>query len=88
MARIELDWNKYIEKSRQAAAEGIVMLKNDGALPIEKDKCIAVFGRIQNNYYKSGTGSGGLVNVTEVIGITEGLKRCGACLNTELIDAY
>lgn len=88
MARIELDWNKYIEKSRQAAAEGIVMLKNDGALPIEKDKCIAVFGRIQNNYYKSGTGSGGMVNVTEVIGITEGLKRCGACLNTELIDAY
>ena len=89
MAKITLDWNKYIDKSRQVAAEGVVMLKNDGGvLPLDKDRCTAVFGRIQSHYYKSGTGSGGLVNVTEVVGITEGLLRCGAKLNTELIDAY
>lgn len=89
MATITLDWDKYTEKARQTSAEGIVMLKNDNAvLPVEKDKCIAVFGRIQSNYYKSGTGSGGMVNVTEIVGITEGLKRCGANLNTELIDTY
>ncbi len=89
MAKITLDWNKYIEKSRQVAAEGIVMLKNDNnTLPLGKDSCTAVFGRIQNHYYKSGTGSGGLVNVTEIVGITEGLLRCGARLNTELLDVY
>ena len=89
MAKITLDWNKYIDKSRQVAAEGVVMLKNDNSvLPLDKDKCTAVFGRIQSHYYKSGTGSGGLVNVTEVVGITEGLLRCGAKLNQELIDTY
>ncbi len=88
MAQITLDWNKYIEKAVQTAAEGIVMLKNDGALPLEKDGCTAVFGRIQNHYYKSGTGSGGLVNVSEVVGITDGLIRRGANINRELMDAY
>ncbi|MGN0675643.1 MAG: glycoside hydrolase family 3 C-terminal domain-containing protein, partial [Oscillospiraceae bacterium] len=88
MSKIILDWNEYIEKARQASAEGIVMLKNDGALPLDKESCTAVFGRIQNHYYKSGTGSGGLVNVSEVIGITDGLIRCGARLNTELMETY
>ncbi len=88
MSKITLDWNEYIEKARQASAEGIVMLKNDGALPLEKGSCTAVFGRIQNHYYKSGTGSGGLVNVSEVIGITDGLIKCGAKLNTELMETY
>ncbi len=88
MAKIILDWNEYIEKSRQVSAEGVVMLKNNGALPLCKDSCTAVFGRIQNHYYKSGTGSGGLVNVTEVVGITDGLLRSGAKLNTELMDVY
>ncbi len=89
MAKITLDWDKYIAKSRQVAAEGIVMLKNDnGVLPLDKESCTAVFGRIQNHYYKSGTGSGGLVNVTEVVGITEGLRRSGARLNDELIETY
>lgn len=88
MSKITLDWNEYIQKARQASAEGIVMLKNDGALPLANDSCTAVFGRIQTNYYKSGTGSGGLVNVSEVIGITDGLLRCGAKLNRELIETY
>lgn len=88
MAKITLDWNEYIEKARQAAAEGAVMLKNDGALPLKKDETAAVFGRIQNSYYKSGTGSGGLVNVSKVYSVVDGLLENGAKLNRELMDVY
>ena len=84
-----LDWNEYIEKSAEAVAEGIVMLKNDNhALPLDRTKEIAVFGRIQLHYYKSGTGSGGLVNVSRVIGVTDGLIERGAKINSELLDIY
>ncbi len=88
MAKIVLDWNKYTETARQAAAEGIVMLKNDGVLPIDKNSVTAVFGRIQHNYYKSGTGSGGLVNVSKVWSIVDGLKAAGAKLSEELENTY
>ncbi|MBQ8569007.1 MAG: glycoside hydrolase family 3 protein [Oscillospiraceae bacterium] len=84
-----LDWNKYIEKSVEVISEGIVMLKNDNnALPLDKNAETAVFGRIQLHYYKSGTGSGGLVNVSRIVGITDGLIECGARINTELLDIY
>ena len=84
-----LDWNKYLEKAAETAAEGIVMLKNDNAaLPVSKDDEIAVFGRIQLDYYKSGTGSGGLVNVHKVTGIVDGLLECGVKLNGELLEFY
>ncbi|MBQ0003792.1 MAG: glycoside hydrolase family 3 protein [Treponema sp.] len=70
-----LDWNKYIEKSREVIREGCVLLENKNqVLPLKKGCRAAVFGRIQHNYYKSGTGSGGMVNVNHVYGITEGLK--------------
>ena len=86
---IKLDWEKYIEASVETVSEGIVMLKNDrGVLPLDKNKETAVFGRIQLHYYKSGTGSGGMVNVTEVVGITDGLLRSGAKINEELLDVY
>ncbi|MBS1405235.1 MAG: beta-glucosidase, partial [Oscillospiraceae bacterium] len=85
-----LDWNKYIDKSAETVSEGIVMLKNDNnALPLRKDSEVAVFGRIQLNYYKSGTGSGGLVNVSRVIGITDGLEESGSVkVNEELLNVY
>jgi beta-glucosidase len=53
--------------AREVAAEGAVLLKNENqTLPIKLNEKVAVFGRIQNSYYKSGTGSGGLVNVDYV----------------------
>ena len=66
----KLDWNVYIDTAAKTVAEGIVMLKNEHhALPLSKEKEIAVFGRIQLHYYKSGTGSGGMVNLSKVTGI-------------------
>ena len=52
---------------REAAAEGAVLLKNEGhMLPIEKNETVSIFGRSQIEYYRSGTGSGGAVNVPYV----------------------
>ncbi len=83
-----LDWDKYIETSARAVSGGVVMLKNDGALPLKKGGTAAVFGRIQLHYYKSGTGSGGMVNVSKVVGITDGLLECGYKLDEKLLDTY
>ncbi|MBQ8180387.1 MAG: glycoside hydrolase family 3 protein [Ruminococcus sp.] len=84
-----LDWNKYLEKAAETVSEGIVMLKNDNnVLPITKDEVISVFGRIQLHYYKSGTGSGGMVNVSKVTSILDGLIESGVCINSDLLEIY
>ena len=72
MAVLTLDWKKYEEVAVRAAEEGAVLLKNDGALPAAKGTKAALFGRMQSNYYKSGTGSGGMVNTGHVTTILPG----------------
>ena len=53
-----LDFEKYTAKARQAVAEGQVLLLNQNhVLPLPKGSHVAVFGRMQLHYYKSGTGS-------------------------------
>mgnify|MGYP003296460698 CR=1 FL=1 len=84
-----LDWNAYLKKAAEAVAEGVVMLKNDNAaLPLLQNEEIAMFGRIQLHYYKSGTGSGGMVNVSKVTGIPEDLQDRGVRLYAPLLEAY
>ncbi|MDE6671939.1 MAG: glycoside hydrolase family 3 C-terminal domain-containing protein [Ruminococcus sp.] len=84
-----LDWSRYLEKAVQVASEGIVMLENNNnTLPLDSSKPVAIFGRIQLHYYKSGTGSGGMVNVSKVTGITDGLIEAGIEIDTELLDIY
>ena len=85
-----LDWQYYSDKAIASVAEGCVLLRNEGkVLPFRKGEKVAVFGRIQLDYYKSGTGSGGMVNVSRVVGITEGLMESGAVeVNRELLKIY
>ena len=79
----------YARTARAVVAEGIVMLRNEGGvLPIKKGEKIALFGRGQFNYYKSGTGSGGLVNTSYVTGIKEALEKSSFVLNGKLTAAY
>lgn len=62
--------------ARHVATEGAVLLKNEHqTLPLLHHDKVAVFGRIQSHYYKSGTGSGGLVNVDYTINILDGLRQ-------------
>ena len=90
MPELVLDWNKYIEAAISAAAEGTVMLRNEEeALPLKHGTRVALFGRMQTHYYKSGTGSGGMVNVSHVTDIREGLASSPALtLDPELMDIY
>ena len=90
MPELVLDWNKYREAAIMAAAEGIVMLRNEGeALPLKHGSRVALFGRMQTHYYKSGTGSGGMVNVSHVTDIREGLADSPSItLDPELMDIY
>lgn len=75
---------------REAAAEGAVLLKNEGhMLPIKKDETVSIFGRSQIEYYRSGTGSGGAVNVPYVKNILDGIKENNAFpVNEELVETY
>lgn len=67
--------NRFAAVARRAVAEGVVLLKNNGeVLPLQEGTTISLFGRSQYNYYKSGTGSGGMVNTKYVIGVKEALE--------------
>lgn len=75
---------------RKIAAEGSVLLKNeDNVLPFKKGEKVAVFGRIQTTYYKSGTGSGGDVKIKKHPSIIESLKKDGSIIiDEELLSVY
>lgn len=62
--------------ARKAAAEGIVLMKNEGVLPLEKGSKVALFGSGAGRTIKGGTGSGD-VNEREVISICQGLINAG-----------
>lgn len=84
-----IDGDAYARMARKAAAEGAVLLKNEGnVLPLKEGVRLAVFGRIQFDYYKSGTGSGGMINTRYVVGILDALKEEKIVLNLELEQVY
>lgn len=79
----------FAKKSREAAAEGIVLLRNeDNVLPFTKEDKISVFGRPQIEYYRSGTGSGGAVQVEYATNILDGFKNSHLNINEELVKDY
>lgn len=65
----------------RAACEGIVLLENDGTLPL-KNKEIALFGAGASRTIKGGSGSGE-VNERHSITIFEGLEKAGFDVETE-----
>lgn len=64
--------------TRQAATEGMVLLKNnENVLPLKSDDTVAIFGKGQINLIKGGTGSGD-VKVAKVVNLLEGLEEKAA----------
>ena len=80
---------ELIPLCRKAGAEGCVLLKNDdGVLPLA-GSTVSVFGRIQYEHYKSGTGSGGLVNAAYKTNIIDALfSKKSIKVNSELAEIY
>ena len=68
--------------AREMAAEGMVLLKNEGLLPFKEDIHIALLGAGAAKTVKGGIGSGD-VNNRENITIYRGLKESGIFLTSE-----
>ena len=73
--------------SREAAAEGMVLLRNNDALPLRIGTKIALFGNNSYDIIPGGTGSGE-VNKAYVINLDEGLLNEGFKLNKIISDKW
>lgn len=79
----------FADKSREAATEGAVLLKNEeNMLPLTKEDKISVFGRPMIEYYRSGTGSGGAVNVEYATNILDGFNNSELTINQDIVADY
>jgi len=68
------DLEAHAKIAYEAAAEGVVLLKNDGALPLSGDHKVAVFGTGQIETVRGGTGSG-WTYPRYVISILDGMRE-------------
>lgn len=77
------------ELARKSAAEGCVLLKNNGVLPFKKKEKITVFGRCQVDTFYVGYGSGGDVHPPYQVSILDGLRACcDISVNEEVAAIY
>ena len=83
------DFVAHAAITRQSAAEGIVLLKNNGALPWKQGsiKTVALFGENSYDFLSGGTGSG-CVHPPYVVDMLEGLKNAGISSSPVLTDIY
>ena len=74
------------EIARKGAVEGIILLKNNGVLPL-KGKRVALYGNGSYDITCGGTGSGN-VNRAYTSQLYEGLEKKGIEINSKLKDTY
>ena len=82
------DLKAHAEVTRQSAAEGMVLMKNEKALPFaESVKNVALYGNTSYDFIAGGTGSGN-VNHAYVVSLVDGLKNGGYTISEEMKSAY
>ena len=81
------DLEKHALIARQAAAEGMVLLKNQNTLPLSNVKNVALIGVTSYDFISGGTGSGD-VNEAYTVSLEEGLNNQGFKINKTAKDAY
>ncbi len=81
------DLEAHAAITRQSAAEGMVLLKNEEALPIRDAKNVALLGVTSYDFIAGGTGSGD-VNEAYTVSLEEGLVNAGFEINALGKEAY
>ena len=82
------DLEAHAAVTRQSAAEGMVLMKNEKALPFaENVKNVALYGCTSYDFIAGGTGSGN-VNHAYVVSLLDGLKNGGYNVSEEMKTAY
>ena len=78
-----------IAKSRANAGEGIVLMENDGILPLKPGTGVALFGMCAKNTIKGGGGSGDVyTDDSDLIKIWQGLQMVGLELDPQVLAWY
>jgi beta-glucosidase len=81
------DLKAHAQVGREAAAEGMVLLRNEGVLPLRSSAKLALFGNTSYSMITGGTGSGD-VNEAYSISLVEGLKGAGVAIDGALAESY
>ena len=81
------DLKAHAEMARQSATEGMVLLKNEQTLPLQKAMNVALLGVTSFDFIAGGTGSGD-VNEAYTISLEEGLENSNFEINQASKDAY
>jgi beta-glucosidase len=81
------DLGAHARIAREAAAEGMVLLRNEGVLPLASSARLALFGNSSHAMITGGTGSGD-VNEAYSISLVEGLKGAGLGIDEALAEVY
>ena len=81
------DLNAHSGVSRKAATEGMVLLKNNAALPLPSAGSVALFGVTAYDIIAGGTGSGN-VNKPYVVNLADGFSNAGYAVDKSLSGSY
>ena len=81
------DLQAHAELVRKAAPEGMVLLENNGVLPLKDVKRVALYGTGSYDFIAGGTGSGN-VNKPYIRNVAEGLTVNGLEVNKDIQSWY